>query len=260
MLKFIHMSDTHLGPTPDYTLHGRNTYQYTLALIQHLNQKLPFVPDFVLHTGDVTNYFEDEAGKLAAALFAELKYPIYYVAGNHDSPDVMRRFLLQQPEGGNDPFIYDFMVQDFHFLVLDTRGRPDPQGLVSEAQLNWLQEKCASSPARSLCLVVHHLPLKTGNSWYDRDMRVMNEEALFDVLKPYQMKLRGVFFGHIHRPYLGYRDGILCSSAPSAAFQFYAWPDMPRSELDEVLQGGYSIVTMTHEQTIVTHHFIQSEV
>lgn len=259
MLKFVHISDTHLGSTPDYTLHGRNTYNYARALVRHLNDRLPFAPDFVLHTGDITNYFEDEAGQLAAQVFTELKYPIYYVAGNHDSPALMRRFLLQQA-GGNEPLYYDFTVQGFHFLVLDTRGKVDPQGYVPEEQLEWLQKKCASSSARSLCLVVHHLPLQTGNTWYDRDMRIMNEEALFDVLKPYQPRLRGVFCGHIHRPYSGYRDGILCSAAPSAAFQFYAWPDMAHSEIDDVVPGGYSIVTMTHEQTIVAHHFIQSEV
>lgn len=256
MLKFIHISDTHIGATPDFTLHGRNTLDHAKKLVRYLNEELPFEPDFVLHTGDVTNYFEDEAAQLAVETLSGLKYPIYYVAGNHDLPGVMRRFYFADLAGGNEPLFYDFMVQDFHFLVLDTRGQPDPQGYVSENQLAWLAETAQRSSARSLVVVVHHLPLKTGNTWYDRDMRIMNEEAFFAVLDLLKPKLRGVFFGHIHRSYTGYRDGILYSAAPSAAFQFYAWPDMPHSHLDENVAGGYSVVTMTHEQTIVSHHFL----
>lgn len=255
MLRFIHISDTHIGPTPDFTLHGRNTLNHTRALVQHLNEALPFVPDFVLHTGDVTNYFEDEAAQLAVETLGTLKYPVYYVVGNHDDPNVMRRFYFNQ-EPSSEPLYYDFILQDFHFLVLDSRGKPDPQGYLSEAQLHWFTKKAQNSPARSLVVVVHHLPLQTGNLWYDRDMRIMNEQAFFAALKPFQSRIRGVFFGHIHRPYIGYREGILFSAAPSVAFQFYAWPEMERSQLDNSVGGGYAIVTLTHEQTTVAHHFL----
>jgi len=255
MLRFIHMSDTHIGSEPDFTLYGRNVLQDTRHFIQFLNEGLPFTPDFILHTGDVTNTDDDAAAKLAASVFATLKHPIRYVAGNHDGRAALRAFLLQQPRS-DAPLYYDFAVEDFHFLVLDTRAAIDPQGYVSAEQLAWLAQTCADSRARSLVLVVHHLPLWMYVPWYDREMRIMNAPALFDALQPYHDRLRGVFFGHIHRAFSGFHRGVFCSATASTFMQFHTSPHDETFQCDTLARGGYAMVTLTHEQTIVTHHTI----
>jgi hypothetical protein len=101
---------------------------------------------------------------------------------------------------------------------------------------------------------VHHLPLRMGVAWIDRDMRMMNDDALFDVLRPHRDRLRGMFFGHIHRAFTGLRDGILCSASASTFMQFQMNPDDEQARFDTSAPGGYALVTMTHQQTTVTHH------
>jgi 3',5'-cyclic AMP phosphodiesterase CpdA len=224
-------------------------------MIDYLNNQLPFQPDFILHTGDVTNFPDADSAKLAAQVMNRLKYPVYYVCGNHDGRAALRKYLMNQ-SSNETPITYDFIRDDTHFIVLDTRGDIDPQGLVSAEQLAWLGETCQTSPAQSLCLWIHHLPVRMYVPWYDRDMRIMNDEAFFEVLKPHRDRLRGIFFGHIHRAFTGYRDGILCSAAASTFMQLHTNPHDEHLEADSIALPGYAIVTMTHQQTTVTHHTI----
>ena len=258
MLRFIHISDTHIGSSTDFYLYGRNTCNNAKNMIAFLNNDLPFTPDFVLHTGDVTNTPDEESAQLAAQVMSELKYPVYYVCGNHDGRSTLRQYLMQQPPT-EDYLFYDFTLDDFHFLVLDTRSDIDPQGYVSHNQLTWLAEKLETSAARSVCLIVHHLPLKIYIDWHDKDMRIMNDDELFAVLRPYRERLRGVFFGHIHRAFTGFRDGILCASAPSTFMQFHAYPELKKASFDTTTQPGYSIVSLTHSETFVAYHTIQEK-
>jgi len=259
MIRFVHISDTHLGTTPNHIQYGRNTYQDAKAMVDFINHDLEFDPDFVLHTGDVLNEPDANASKLAADLFKTLRFPARYVVGNHDDRDLMRADLLGHPPT-DGPLCYDFHVEDFHFIALDSRGEIDPQGFISADQLDWLGQTCRESNAQSLVILVHHLPLHLGVKWIDRDMRIMNDDAFFDVLLPHRERLRGIFFGHIHRATTGFRDGILCSASASTFMQFEMNPDDEKAQFDVNAPAGYAIVTMTHQQTTVTHQTLPRQV
>jgi 3',5'-cyclic AMP phosphodiesterase CpdA len=253
MIRFIHMSDSHLGVDTNHIQYGRNTWQDAKAMVEFINHDLDFEPDFVLHTGDVLNQPDANASRLAADLFKTLRFPAWYVVGNHDDRALMRADLLGHPPA-DGPLYYDFRVDEFHFMALDSRGDVDPQGFISADQLEWLAQTCKESDARSLAIVVHHLPLHLGVTWIDRDMRIMNDDVFFDVLRPHRERLRGMFFGHIHRATTGFRDGILCSASASTFMQFEMNPDDEQARFDTAAPAGYAIVTMTHTQTTVTHH------
>lgn len=254
MLHFIHITDTHIGANEHYRLYRRDPLAAAQRLVEEINA-LPFEPAFVLHTGDVIFNPSDEAGALAAEVFSKLKYPIYYVAGNHDEVGVLRVHLLGQPRG-DERLFYDFQVEGYHFIILDTRGQPDPRGEVSEDQLTWLAQICAASNAKAFVICLHHLPLKMGVPWYDNEMRIMNDAALFEVLRPYRERLRGIFFGHIHRAFTGFREGILCSAAASAFAQIQTWPSDLQPNFDYQTAGGYALVTLAENQVTITHHSI----
>ena len=51
-MRFVHITDTHVGSTPDHTLHGRPTLSNLAVLVETINN-LPFRPDFILHNGDI---------------------------------------------------------------------------------------------------------------------------------------------------------------------------------------------------------------
>ena len=88
-LYFVHISDTHIGPTAVYQdRHNVAPYPCAERLVEIIN-KLPTTPDFVIHTGDVVYDPDPAAFALAADLFSRLTVPIYYVNGNHDGKGLL---------------------------------------------------------------------------------------------------------------------------------------------------------------------------
>lgn len=256
---FAHISDTHIGPTRDYSRHGHMALPCAEALVDVLNT-LPQRPDFVVHSGDVVTDPSDAAYALAAETFARLKLPIYYVTGNHDASADIHRFLPMGPKTdfSTDPDVlsYAFEVRGERFIVLDARGPDeiDPEGVLSAEQLTIVQRE-ATSEGPPLTVFVHFPPLPLNAPWMDANMLIQNGDALHAALLPARDRLRGVFHGHVHQPMQTVRDGIVYSCAPSAFAAFNAWPvDVDRARMDPDFLPGYSFVHLLPQQTIIHHH------
>ena len=89
---FVHITDSHLGPTPDYTLREHVTLPAVKRLVELINS-LPVRPDFVMHTGDVVTNPHPDSYALAAETFSQLNVPIYYATGNHDTSHDIHKYL-----------------------------------------------------------------------------------------------------------------------------------------------------------------------
>ena len=255
---FAHISDTHFGPSADYSRHGHYPVPCARRLVEIINH-LPQRPDFVIHTGDVVTEPDPAAYRLAAETLAPLEVPIYYVVGNHDTAADIRHFLPMghKEDVDHDPgrLSYAFEAKGYRFLVLDARG-PDeiePNGLLPDSQFEVIvREAGPEGPPLTIFL---HYPVLTMNSiWMDENMLVLNGEALHQALLPARDRLRGVFYGHVHQHMQNVRDGIRYISTASVFSQFAAWPDDVdvRYEPDEL--PGYSFVHLLPSQTIIHHH------
>jgi 3',5'-cyclic AMP phosphodiesterase CpdA len=259
-LRFIHISDTHVGLTADYDSFGHYSQANTQAMIHYLNHELPFTPDFILHTGDVIYNPDASAYPVAKKFLTQLNYPVYYVRGNHDLPSAMCQYLENLPSANAlivpDKIDYTFTIKGFQFVVLDSFGQKT-HGYLEPAQLDWLDQLLTSSLAQSVVIATHHLPATTGVAYLDALMQITNHDALFDVLRPHARRIRGVFYGHIHRGTIVHRDGILCCSAPSAWYQLLMWADDEiKFKGDADALPGFNVVTLTHDQTWITTHTI----
>lgn len=258
-LYFAQISDTHIGDTRDYVLNGHVAWDCTAELIHRLNN-LPMKLDFVVHTGDVTTNPTPQAYSLACDLFEQLKLPVYYVAGNHDSAEGIRAHLtmpsdVQWLSEDQSQLVYRFERKGVRFLVLDGRASEEltPRGLVSDEQIDLLEEECQ---AERLPLVVFiHFPLLPLDSvWLDRRMTVVNGRSIHQILLQAKHRLRGVFSGHIHQPLQVLRDGLLYVSGASAVTQFGAWPHYEQTHFDLEMPPGFNLVKMLPDQTIVRQH------
>jgi 3',5'-cyclic-AMP phosphodiesterase len=255
-LRFVHISDTHICHDPNYNLPEATftPLEGARALVEQLNH-LPFTPDFILHTGDVA-YDPDAAAYIAAReVLSKIKYPVHYLAGNHDKSEDLQRIFLQRPTI-RTPFSYDFEIKGMHVVCLDSNGPAKrPAGLVDDEQLGWLEKIC-SNPAdtRPLVIAVHHNTLPTGIPWWDEFMRMTNGEAFHKVLLGARHRLRGVFHGHIHQSTDTYRDGILYSGVASSWYQLHSWPDQVNTLGDEYGVPGFNVVTVTPDQTFIRRH------
>jgi 3',5'-cyclic-AMP phosphodiesterase len=256
-MRFVHISDTHIGPKSDYRLHDQATLPTLEALVQRINN-LPFQPDFILHNGDVTDDANEASYRIARPVLEKLRAPVYYVMGNHDRPDPMLRTLLGKTEPVKR---YDYYteIDGFGLAVFDTRGPIDPAGAMTDEQFARLRDLCKRD-GPPLIIAVHHQPVILDSRWLDEkwdnglSMPLDYADAFREALTPARARIRGVFFGHVHRGFQAVQDGILYCSAPSALIQFESWPGAERAvaAIDEL--PGFGVVTVTPTQTLVRQY------
>lgn len=256
MLTFVHISDTHIHPDPDYTKDYAEVTSYTgaKALVKQINN-LPFKPDFVLHTGDVAYDPFPNAYMACRDILGDIKHPVYYVTSNHDKSVALQQHLMAHGEP-IDPLHYVFELYGVQIVILDSTGSEvePPRGYVSDYQIGWLTGLCQAKDDRPMVVAVHHNPTPTGVPWLDDFMGIQNGEALHQALLPAKDRIRGVFFGHIHQNLDIYRDGILYCSTLSSWTQFHAWPGMTETASDTGAEPGFSVVSIYESHTLVRRH------
>jgi 3',5'-cyclic-AMP phosphodiesterase len=225
LLTFIHISDTHIYADPAYTggFVPFSPYAGVAEMVKQINA-LPFHVDFVLHTGDVmTDPANPEDYLVARDLLSPIRYPVYYLPGNHDRPEAMQQFLLQTDHlAVNRKMDYQFVINDVQIVCLDTSMPGTAAGHVNDDQLSWLEAICVAADDRPLVVALHHHALPLLAPWLDA-IALDNGEALHHVLLHARARLRGVFYGHIHENTATTRDGITYYSALSGWFQTRTW-------------------------------------
>jgi 3',5'-cyclic-AMP phosphodiesterase len=255
ILYFVHISDTHWGPDPDFELYGRKPHHYAGRLAEIINN-LPVQPDFVIHTGDVVADPNPDSFMLAAETLDQLEVPVYYANGNHDRASDIHQYLAIGPKEdlieGQDVLCYAFEVKGYRFLVLDGRGPDDidPKGLISEAQLEVVRGE-ATAEGPPLVIFIHFPVLPMNSPWMDDNMLLMNGQALHQALLPARNRIRGIFHGHVHQSMQTSQDNLVYTAVASTFFQFNAWPTDEESAFAPDEPPGYNFVHLTPERTIV---------
>ena len=259
-MRFIHISDTHIAASPGFSNYGHAPLASLTALVDALNA-LTFNVDFVLHTGDVVEDRSEAAYRLAAVELSRLRFPVRYLAGNHDDADVLQRVLLGRSV--TVPRLDDrFQVDGMEVVLLDSRGPRDPEGDLSDQQLAALGSTCARSQGPPLVIAIHHPPVALDTPWLDLGwdsgriptMLLGRAREFQKVVAPARGRLRGVFFGHVHRAFQVIRDGVLYASASSGFGQLQTWPDQAQPQPAPWEPAGFNVVTITADQTTVREH------
>jgi 3',5'-cyclic-AMP phosphodiesterase len=259
MIRFIHLSDTHIARDRSFTNYGHKPYPHLERLVELLNE-LPTPYDFILHSGDVVEDGSVAAYENARDLLKRLNKPIYYLNGNHDDAPTLQRVLMSatKPTARLD---YAFTAGGVQFVALDSKGPLDPMGYLYPDQIEFLKSFCEPE-GYPLVVWVHHQPLRLGVHWLDERIFTDNNTAMHienygefqAALRPIRDRVRGVFFGHIHRGLQHVHDGILYSSAPSTFGQLQTYPNSaePAPAPDEA--PGYCLVTVSDAGTQVQQY------
>jgi 3',5'-cyclic AMP phosphodiesterase CpdA len=259
VLEVIHVSDTHFGPDRSLSIRGANACERAEALVAAI-RALPFVPDFIVHTGDVVNDPDPAAYTLAAEVLADLPAPVYYATGNHDDVPMMRAALAF---GETEPLLPDaedrlcYRIagaagEKVDFFVMDAKVPPSegPHGCLGDAQITAVLDRISGT--KPVAVFLHYPLVPIGSKWIDEHLLVTNglefQRALAEKAGPW---LRGVFTGHLHRGLTLYRDGILHSGVSSPACEFSAAPGDTSCEF---IAGGpipFHHLTLTPDATMV---------
>ncbi len=214
--QFAHVTDVHVGGAS-----GEEDLRRTVADI-NANPDL----DFVILSGDITEFGSDEELVLAKRMLDSIRIPWYVIPGNHDT---------NWSESGGNSFRKIFRGETFAFehngyFFVGTNSGPNMRmspGQVPRENLVWMDSLFAAHPNTEQPLIyVNHYPQDSSlNNWF---------EAL-DRVKTRNVQLVACGHGHQNKQYDF--EGI-----PSI---------MGRSNLrakDTV--GGYNIVTIADGQAV----------
>ena len=254
LLRFVQISDTHISADPHYNQDGAmHTPMIGAKALVHQINTLPFTPDFVLHTGDVAYNPDETAYPVASEILGAIEVPVYYLAGNHDdsaaaSADHARQ-RASRSRRRSTTSSRSTACRSSRWTATARRTT----GAAESATSSWRGWKAA--PARKddrpLIVTLHHNVLPMGSVWWDEWMRLENGEDFHRALLPARDRIRGVFSGHVHQNTDIIRDGIAYFTAKSSWSQIHNYPDQTETEIDRFSNPGYSIVTVTRDQTYV---------
>lgn len=237
-LCILQVSDTHLGSDPGFEISpGIKPWERTTALLDAIHVWMvrdSVEIDLIIHTGDLVHrgHIPQDAGestRRGLEMFRSLTKPMHWVVGNHDNRSALQHALGSMPGESlttrEDRWAYHFVQGNERVILLDARGSHeyDPQGEVSPDQLVCF-ESLLGSTEEPISLFLHYPPLSLGSEWIDRTMLIRNGLALHNLLVSHRSRVRGVFFGHVHRSTCTIKDGILYASCGSPTMHFPNWP------------------------------------
>ena len=215
-LRFAFVTDTHVGNST-----GAEDLQRT---VHDINGNADL--EFVVVTGDITEFGSDTELKTARQILDSLNKPWYVIAGNHDS---------NWSESGANSFRQVFGGETFSFvrkgyLFVATSSGPNMRmgpGQVPRENLVWLDSVLANmeDPQMPVIYINHYPQDSSQNNWYET----------IDRVKKHNVQL--LMCGHGHANHLYNFEGI-----PGV---------MGRSNLrakDSI--GGYNIVTISNGKAV----------
>ena len=223
--KFALITDTHIGnPNNDEDLQ---------RTVDDINQNMPEI-EFVIVSGDVTEFGSDKELTMAKNILDQLGVPTYVIPGNHDS---------NWSESGTNSFLTIFGTETFGFehngykffgLPSGPNMRMSP-GQIPREGITWFKEQLAKTDKDTPIIFVNHYPMDNSlNNWFE----------VMDALKPYNVKAMLCGHGHNNRAYNF--EGI------DAA--------MLRSNLRAKQEyGGYNVVSVTQDSIIFQERVVSGK-
>ena len=158
---FLQLSDSHVGFAKPANPDARATYREAVAKIT----ALPTRPDFIIHTGDITQLSKDQEFADADDIIGGAGLAVFHVPGEHDMLDEGggKAFLARYGQGSRGAGWRSFDHKGVHFvgLVNVANLKPGGMGDLGPEQLAWLADDLAAHRSSTPIVVFAHIPLWT---------------------------------------------------------------------------------------------------
>lgn len=212
-VRLIQITDCHLGSQQSETLLGLNTDQSLEDVLQLIQQAEPRF-DHLVCTGDVaSDGHVDCYRRFARTIRSHFPQPFSWLAGNHDSADVMES--VQDSLG-----IQGRLVQlgEWLLVLLDSSIPGQVHGRLAASELDFLAHVLHTNPDKHIIVSLHHQPVPVGSLWIDQYI-VHNADALFQLIDAHP-QVKVVAWGHVHQEFQAQRKDVALVAAPSTCVQF----------------------------------------
>ena len=156
---FLQISDSHIGFTKDPNPDARVTFREAVAKIGALPQK----PDFIIHTGDITQLSKPGEFDDADQILKEAGLDVFHVPGEHDMLDEGqgKAYLDRYGKGSQGDGWYSFDHSGVHFvgLISVKTLKAGGMGSLGPDQLDWLKKDLAGRSASQPVVLFTHMPM-----------------------------------------------------------------------------------------------------
>jgi Icc protein len=158
---FLQLSDSHIGFDKAANPDARVTFRDAVAKVKALAVK----PDFIIHTGDITQLSRDNEFDDADQILRETGIRTFCVPGEHDMVDEGggKAFLARYGKGSKGAGWFSFDHAGVHFVGLVNVAdlKPGGMGNLGTEQLAWLRRDLAGQAGSTPIVVFAHIPLWT---------------------------------------------------------------------------------------------------
>ncbi len=248
VLRFIHITDTHLLDGADDTFHRINTKQTLQAVLAHCAARYPDA-DFWLFTGDISQTGAKESYAQFESAIREYDVPVYCVPGNHDTPQLLQQVAPECPMDS----IRVISLGRFSLVLISTWIANEHHGEISQRCLTQLREHLQNDMDRLNVVVLHHPPVPVNSKWLD-ELALQNNADFVQILDNHPGEVL-VLFGHVHQSVDQQLNRLRFLSTPSTCHQFK--PNAP-VHLPDPLPPAYRFVELDTSGSINTRiHYIQ---
>jgi len=158
---FLQISDSHVGFSKPANPDAAATYREAVGKII----AMPVKPDFIIHTGDITQLSKDQEFDDAEQIIRQAGLTVFHIPGEHDMLDegAGKAYLDRFGKGTKGAGWYSFDHRGVHFVALVNvvNLKAGGMGSLGPEQLAWLQKDLAARPASTPIVVFAHIPLWT---------------------------------------------------------------------------------------------------
>jgi len=162
ILKFVHITDTHLLNQPKETLHSLNTKKSLETVLSQSQIRYPDI-DFLLFTGDISQTGTKESYMLFKSVIQQYDLPSYCIPGNHDTPKLLQHIIHNCPDNS----ISIIQLGKFSLVLLNTWVKNKEHGMITQCCLRQLEDHLKNSEDQFNVIAIHHPPVLINSKWLD---------------------------------------------------------------------------------------------
>jgi 3',5'-cyclic AMP phosphodiesterase CpdA len=156
-LRFAQVSDSHIGFSGKANPNVAGSFDQAIDRINSLG----YVPDFVIHTGDLTHLSTPEQFDQVKQMMTGLRTPhVFTVPGEHDSvDDAGQKYRSVFGAGTRGDGWYSFDIAGVHVIALVNTLNLKKLGHLGTEQLDFIAKDVAPLPSDTPIIVFSHIPL-----------------------------------------------------------------------------------------------------
>ncbi len=185
---FAQITDSHLFSSVDGLHHGHN-------VLKNLKKVLLSICDnpaikHIIFTGDLTQDHTEQSYQNFVDCVHEcnVTVPIYYLAGNHDEPELLAKYFSAPPFQADK----EINLPHWQIQLVDSKSAT-PAGYVSEQAFVKLQG--AIKKNKNQLLMMHHHPIDVG--YFIDNHGLQNKDVFWQVINSYT-NIKAIACGHVH--------------------------------------------------------------